>query len=95
MNKKTNTAIFLIGATVLNIVLIFALFFLCITLGSIIFDLNNAEGSTGLIVLGASFVISIGGSIFIYSKVIKWAAEKFHFEDKIVPLFGRKTNRRK
>jgi hypothetical protein len=65
----------------------------CIFLGSHLFDLNNAEGNAGVIVLGASFVIALGGTLFIYSKLVKWVTKKYNLEDKLSPIFSSKKKR--
>ena len=93
MSKTSNSVLFILLATVINIVLIMAIFILCIFLGSHIFDLNNAEGNAGVIVLGASFVIALGGTLFIYSKLVKVITEKFKLDEKLSPIFRSKKKR--
>jgi hypothetical protein len=92
MSKQSNTAIFLIVATILNIILMFAIFIIFFIIAGLIFDLN---GNLGLIMLGLSFIVAIGGSIFIYSKMVSWAVVKFNLEDKLVPIFSKKRSRKK
>ncbi|MCY1152216.1 MAG: leader peptide processing enzyme [Sphaerochaetaceae bacterium] len=92
MSKQSNTAIFILIATVVNIVIMFAIFILVFVVAGLLFDLN---GNLGVIVLGLSFVISIGGSIFIYSKLVNWAVVKFDLEEKLVPIFSRRKGRKK
>jgi predicted permease len=93
MSKTSNSILFILLATVINIVLIMGIFILCIFLGSHIFDLNNAEGNAGVIVLGASFVIALGGTLFIYSKLVKVITEKFKLDEKLSPIFRSKKKR--
>jgi hypothetical protein len=92
MSKQSNTAIFILIATVVNIVIMFAIFILVFVVAGLLFDLN---GNLGVVVLGLSFVISIGGSIFIYSKLVNWAVVKFDLEEKLVPIFSRRKGRKK
>ncbi len=93
MSKTSNSIVFILLATVVNIALIILIFILCIFLGSHIFDLNNAEGNSGVIVLGASFVIALGGTLFIYSKLVGWISEKYNLDDKLSPIFKSKKKR--
>ncbi len=92
MSKQSNTAIFIIIATVVNILIMFAIFILVFVVAGLLFDLN---GNLGVVVLGLSFVISIGGSIFIYSKLVNWAVVKFDLEEKLVPIFSRRKGHKK
>ena len=93
MSKTSNTVIFVLLGTVVNIVMIILLFILCIFIGSHIFDLNNSSSSLPMIVLASSFVISLGGTLFIYTKLVKWATVKFDLNDKLSPLFSKKRKR--
>lgn len=92
MSKTSNTIIFVLLATIVNILMIFAILILCIFIASNLFDLNN-NTSLSLIVLAISFIISIGGSLFIYSKLVKWASVKFDLDSKLTPLFYNKNKR--
>lgn len=87
MSKTSNSIFFMLIATVVNIAMIILIFILCIFLGSHIFDLNNATGNEGVIVLGASFVIALGGTLIIYSKLVRWITGKYHLEEKLSPIF--------
>ncbi|MGD1817439.1 MAG: leader peptide processing enzyme [Pleomorphochaeta sp.] len=92
MSKQSNTVIFMIIATIVNVLLMFVIFILVFVLAGLIF---NLDGNLGVVVLGISFVAAIGGSIFIYSKLVNWAVAKFNLEDKLVPLFNRKRGPKK
>jgi len=92
MSKQSNTAIFIILATIVNILIMLAIFVIFFVVAGLIFDLN---GNLGVIMLGLSFIVAIGGSIFIYSKLVNWAVVKFNLEEKLVPLFSRKKGRKK
>lgn len=86
MSKQSNTAIFIIVATIVNIIIMIAIFLIVFIGATLIFDL---DGGIAAIVLGLSFVAAIGGSIFIYSKLVRWAINKFNLEDKLIPLFSK------
>jgi hypothetical protein len=82
----------MIIATIVNVLLMFVIFILVFVLAGLIF---NLDGNLGVVVLGVSFVAAIGGSIFIYSKLVNWAVAKFNLEDKLVPLFNRRRGPKK
>ncbi len=91
MSKKTNSIIFMAGATVLNMVLLF----LFLLLGIIILGLLPIESanvySIGIILV---FLLSIVLSFLTYSKLVKWATARFGLEEKLDPIFTPKRNRR-
>ncbi len=87
MSKKMNTVWFMLAATVLNIVLMIVLFIICFVLITRFVDPNS---SLIPLWLGLTFLVSIGGSFWVYSRVIKWMNNKFNLEDKLSPLFNRK-----
>lgn len=45
------------------------------------------------IYLALVFFFAIGGSFFLYSKLVTWASRRFNLEDKIVPLFGNRRRK--
>lgn len=94
MGKKGNTALFMIIATLVNILLMMILF----TVGFILLTrFADPESPMVPIYLALVFFFAIGGSFFLYSKIVTWASKRFNLEDKIVPLFGsrRKKDRRR
>jgi len=92
MSKKSNTLWFMLAATVLNILLMMVLFIVCFVLITRFADPNS---SLIPMWLGLTFVVSIGGSFFVYSKIIKWMNKKFNLEQNLSPLWGRRPNKRK
>ena len=90
MGKKGNTAIFMVIATLVNILLMMILF----TVGFILLvRFTDPESSLVPIYLALVFFFAIGGSFFLYSKIISWATTRFNLEDKIVPLFGNRKRK--
>ena len=71
MNKKVNTVLFLLGATVFNLLIMFVIILLFLVLLSAIFrgSLNPNVLSVLMIVI---FIGSIAASFFIYGRVVKW-----------------------
>lgn len=92
MSKKTNSLLFILAATVLNLVLLILLFII----GFIILSLLPLQDNPNLLMGGIAvvFVLAIVLSFLIYSKIVKWAIVKFNLEDKMDPLFGRGGKRR-
>jgi len=91
MSKKSNTLWFMLAATVLNILLMMVLFIVCFVLITRFVDPNS---SLIPMWLGLTFVVSIGGSFFVYSKIIKWMNKKFNLEQNLSPLWSRRPNKR-
>ena len=89
MNKKVNTVLFLLGATVFNLLIMFLLIVLFLVLISTIFrgSLNPNVLSILMIII---FIGSIAASFFIYGRVIKWLSRKIDMEKYFLPLFRRK-----
>lgn len=96
MNKKTNTVLFMIVATVVNLLLLilfFGLGFILLTL----YMNANPESSLAPMLIGLVFLLSIALSFIVYSKLVKFVVAKFQLEDKMEPLFGarKRTGRPK
>ena len=88
MNKKANTVLFLLAATVLNL-LILAVIATALLVGFSLVFKNIEEVSMALSWLAIIVVLfgSIAGTFFIYSKLIKWIMNKWKLDDYIDPLF--------
>lgn len=92
MNKKANTAVFILIATVLNIVLMLALFLLSFIL---IARFVDPESSLLPLWLGLAFIVSIGGSFLVYSAVVKLISKKFNMEEHLAPLWTSKKRKQR
>ena len=86
MTKKQTTIVFLITATIANILLILILLVLFTVAGGFIFQ-ESLGTALPFLFLGA--IIS---GIFIYQKAVKFVIRKLNLEDKMEPLFSH--NRR-
>ena len=82
-----NTIIFMILGTVLNLVLMIVLFAICFIL---IAKFVPAESPVAPIAALFGFIVSIGGSFFLYSAIVKKLSARFHLESKMAPLFKRR-----
>ncbi len=87
MNKKVNTILFILGATIVNIIVMAILFILCLVL---IARFVNPESSLMPLWLGVMFLVSIGGSFFLYTFVMKRISAKFDMEKYLDPIFKRR-----
>jgi len=90
MNKKVNTAIFIVLATVVNIILMVTIFLIMLLLfGRFI----KEESSYTILFMMFIFLCSIGGTFFLYNNLIKWATKKFNLEEKLHPIFKGRPRR--
>ena len=89
MNKRVNTVLFLLGATVFNLLVMFIIIVLFLVLLSVIFkgSLNPNVLSVLMIVV---FIGSIAASFFIYGRLVKWISRRVDMEKYFLPLFRRK-----
>ncbi len=89
MNKNLKLVLFLLGATLFNIVLMF-IFIIAIFL--IVGRLmgNNPNPVVFQIVLFVGFIGSIVLTFFIYGKVMKWLQAKYNLEQHFPQLFKKK-----
>ena len=92
MNKKLNTALFMIGATVFNLVLLFVLILLAMLGLSAIFR-DRLGPSVMSILLIVVFLGAMVGSFLIYNQVVKWIARKIDMEKYFLPLFKRRPRK--
>lgn len=91
MNKKLNTVYFLIGATILNLLI---LIIIAVVLGLTIGFIYQKTGvdSQGLSLVAVLIILfgSIAGTFFLYSKIIKWVVKKWSLDNYIEPIFRTK-----
>ena len=87
MTKKQNTLIFMLCATLVNLLLIFGitalLLFICILL------FKNNERFLGQAV-PFMLIFGIVISMIIYNKLAGWVIKKYKLEDKLDPIFTKK-----
>ncbi|MCK9286495.1 MAG: leader peptide processing enzyme [Sphaerochaetaceae bacterium] len=87
MNKKANTAIFILVATIFNIIIMLLLFTLFLYLLARFVD---PESELMFMWIGLLFIVSIGGSFFIYTMMVKLIMKKFDLEKHLDPIFSKK-----
>ena len=94
MIKKTNSLIFMLLATLLNLVLLIVFFILGFVILNLVISAmpeNVAVVQIGVVLV---FVFAIGLSFFVYSRIVSLLTKKFNLEEKLDPLFVRKGSRR-
>lgn len=94
MSKKSNSIVFMLVATVVNILLLIVFFILGFLLLNWIASTFPAAESMLSVLMLVVFILAIVLSFIVYSKLVKWANNKFNLEDKLDPLFVSKKNRR-
>lgn len=89
MNKKTNTILFILGATVGNIVLMLAIFLgLFVLYGR--FIAPNVDTTVNQIIVFVIFIGSVALTYFIYHRIIKLLSKKFDLDKHFDPIFRSK-----
>lgn len=86
MNKKANTAIFIILATLLNLLLMVLITGLLMALAVLIFQ----GGDLMPIFFAIAFIGGIALSFVIYSSIMKWISKKYDLEKYLHPIFNKK-----
>lgn len=89
MNKKLNTFIFLIAGTIVNVVVMLLLLIFFLYLIGFLFT-PETDGKVITAVTLTAVMLSVVGSYFIYSKLVKFINKKWDIEKWIEPLFRRK-----
>lgn len=89
MNKKLNTLLFILAASVLNIVLIILLFLLFLAVVGALLP-ESASNSTVQLLMLAAFIISVVGSHTIYSMLIRLLSKRIDMDRYFHPIFRKK-----
>ncbi|MFO8063829.1 MAG: hypothetical protein ACQETQ_02085 [Spirochaetota bacterium] len=89
MNKRLNTVLFILGATIANIILMMAVFLvLFVVFGR--FVAPHISPNVGVYMLMGLFVASIVVTYFIYHWAVKKLSNKYDLESYFGPIFPRK-----
>lgn len=89
MNKKTNTALFILGATVANILVMIILIIIGFAIISALLP-HNSNPQVASILFLVVFLAAIAGSFFIYHKVIQFVSKRVDMEKYFHPIFRPK-----
>lgn len=88
MNKKVNTVLFMLGATVVNVIMMIVIFLALMLLYAWIVP-GGFSSQTGQIVGIVIFLGSIGLTYFLYHRLIKWISNKWNLDEYFAPIFNR------
>ena len=89
MNKKVNTVLFILGATVVNIIIMLAIFIILFVIyGRLIAPGLSPE--INQIIMLILFVGSIVATYFIYHKLVKFISTKIDMEKYFDPIFRQR-----
>ena len=88
MNKKVNTVLFIIVATVFNVLIIFLIYFGCVYLFAVFYN----EGLADYVEIANTifFFISIIGSFIVYRIILKILSKKIDMDKYFEPIITRK-----
>ena len=93
MTKRSRTILFMLGATVVNVVLMILIFVvLFLIYGSLLASRISPEANQ--IVLIVLFLGSIGLTYFIYHRIIKWMQNKWDLEQYFDPIFSNRGKKK-
>lgn len=89
MNKKLNTVLFILGATVVNLAIMLILVFVLLFLyGRFLAPVVSPEVSAYMILF--IFLLALVSTYVIYHRLVVWVSKKIDFDAYFSPLFQRK-----
>jgi len=86
VNRKVNTVLFILGATIINISTMLLILLLGLFLMSVVLS-ETARESVGQFFFIVVFLAAIGGSFFFYNRLIKLMSKKIDMDKYFHPLF--------
>jgi hypothetical protein len=86
MNKKVNTVLFIIGATIVNLAIMLGIFLTLILLVGYILPENAAPGVISAVFM-VVFLGSLVASYFIYQRLVALLSKKIDMEKYFHPIF--------
>ncbi len=92
MNKKLNTFLFIIGATLVNLIIMVGLFLLSL---AVMINFSNPESPLVPLYIALIFIVSIGGSFLLYTLLMKKVMATFNLEQYLSPLFAKKYSKKR
>lgn len=93
MNKATRTALFIVVATIVNLLITVTIFLILMVLyGLTLARLLPPE--TGAIGTFVCFILSVVGAGFVYKKILNYGQKRYDLEKLIGPATRRKPARR-
>ena len=90
MNKKINTVLFVLGATVVNIILMICLALLGLYILSLL-PLQQMGGGVRSILMIVVFIGSVVGTFFLYHALVKIVSKRIDMEKYFHPIFKKEA----
>lgn len=92
MNKKLNTVLFLLAASIYNIIVMIAIIVISLFAVSKFIPETLSPGlASGIFIF--IFILGIAGSFFIYHRTVKYIAGKVDMNKYFTPLIKSKNRR--
>lgn len=92
MNKKVNTVLFVLGATLVNVLMMVILFLVLFVLFAR-FVAPMVPPEAGQFLVLALFIVSIVGTYFLYHRIVVYIQSRVEMEKYFDPIFGSKRRR--
>ncbi len=89
MNKKVNTVLFMLGATVVNVLMMIIIFLVLMLLYAWLVPGGFAT-QLGQVIGIVLFLAAIGLTYFLYHRMIKVISTKWNLDDYFDPIFGKR-----
>jgi drug/metabolite transporter (DMT)-like permease len=90
MTKRANTVVFMLAATVLNVLLMVVIFGVLLILDLWLLA-GRIDPNTNVYILIFCVFGTMALTFFLYHRIVKWATAKWDLEEKLEPLFGKKN----
>ncbi len=89
MNKKVNTILFMLGATVVNVLMMIVIFLALMLLYAWLVPGGFAT-QLGQVIGIVLFLAAIGLTYFLYHRMIKFISTKWNLDEYFDPIFGKR-----
>ena len=89
MNKKVNTLLFLVAASLYNIIIMILIIAILLFLVSRFLPQHTSPAAASSIFIVA-FILGIAGSFFIYHKTVRYLSRKIDMDKYFHPLFKKR-----
>ena len=89
MNKKLNTIFLILGATIFNVLVVLACFFLLFLI-YVKFFANLLPEQSGSWIFTFIFLVSVAVSFFVYRFLLKYLLKKIDVDKYFDPLFVKR-----
>ncbi|PIE04983.1 MAG: leader peptide processing enzyme [Spirochaetales bacterium] len=88
MNKKLNTVLFLLAATVLNLLLLVVIALLLFLAFNFAFrNVEEVNAALSWLAVIVTMFGSIAATFVLYSRIIRWINKKWNLDNYLSPLF--------